>query len=415
MLNVRYRTWTAVLLAAAAVAWCHAFAAALDLAGRRMSISDCDGYAAVTSSVPGGVLEINVPEGETFSNSALEISGGANLQVWKTGAGTLVMTKVNDGFGAAGATSMVVKAGVVRKTKTNNATCGAPYSRIVVEDGAQFDVCGSSNTTYYDFTISGSGPDGLGAIVNKTTVSSVYGTAYVMRNIDLASNASIGGTSYVSLKSGDWVPSAMAMNGRTITYTNVTVYAGNMRYEGEGRIDVRSALSFYQHSTSASNCEVRVCGSLNQNAGGFTAVKSLIFERGANFWSKAATGHPTTVVFDTYAPNMRYTRDGGTLTGPIVQLGDAEHLTPTLDLSRFCTNGVDVVFGAEKTTFHPGATVSVKLGDRSIGDMAGKKIASWSTRPGGVVFVSGDEGRSCLFAAEADGLYIYRGFSVLLY
>ena len=195
----------------------------------------------------------------------------------------------------------------------------------------------------------------------------------------------------------------------------LVVDPANMLFEGDGRIDVYSALSFNQRTSSASDCVVTVLdgGTLNQDAGGFTAVKSLIFESGASFWSRAATGHPTTVVFDTYAPNMIHT--GSELTGPIVQLGDAQHLTPMLDLSRFCTNGVDVVFAAENTTFQPGSTVSVKLGDRTIGDQEGKKIASWSAKPQGVKFVCGDEGKSYILAAESDGLYIYRGFSVFLY
>ena len=372
-------------------------------------------FGTITSSDPGGVLVIDVPEGESFTNETTTISGGSNLQVWKTGAGTLTMTKVNSGFGGNNVTSLVVKAGVVRQGTPNNATCGANGSRIVVEDGAQFDVNGTGNTVYYYFTISGSGPDGLGAISNKKTVSNVYGTAYLMRDIELADDAAIGGTSYVSLKWGDWAAGMVVMNGHTLMLTNTTVYAGNRTYVGEGRIEIGggAALSFYQHNSSASNCVVTVYGNLNQNAGGFTAVKSLIFENGASFWSKATTGHPTTIVFDTYAPNMSYT--GSELTGPIVQLGDAQHLTPTLDLSRFCTNGVEVVFAAGQTTFQPGATVSVKLGDRVIGDQDGKKIASWSVRPQGVKFVCGDEGRNCMFAAESDGLYIYRGFSVFLY
>ena len=245
---------------------------------------------------------------------------------------------------------------------------------------------GKFNTVYYYFTISGSGPDGLGAISNKKTVSNVYGTAYLMRDIELADDAAIGGTSYVSLKFGDWVAGTVVMDGHALTLTNATVYAGNRTYVGEGRIEIGggAALSFYQHNSSASNCVVTVYGNLNQNAGGFTAVKSLVFENGASFWSRAATGHPTTIVFDTYAPNMIHT--GSELTGP-----------------------------AEKTTFQPGATVSVKLGDRTIGDQDGKKVASWSVRPQGVKFVCGDEGKSYMFAAESDGLYIYRGFSILLY
>lgn len=372
-------------------------------------------FGTITSSAPGGVLVIDVSEGETVTNETTTISGGSNLQVWKTGAGTLTMTKVNTGFGGNNVTSLVVKAGVVRQGTPNSATCGANGSRIVVEDGAQFDVNGTGNTVYYYFTISGSGPDGLGAISNKKTVSNVYGTAYLMRDIELADDAAIGGTSYVSLKFGDWAAGNIVMNGHALTLTNATVYAGNRTYVGEGHIEIGdgAALSFYQHNSSASNCVVTVYGNLNQNAGGFMAVKSLVFENGASFWSKATTGHPTTIVFDTYAPNMSYT--GSDLTGPIVQLGDTQHLTPTLDLSRFCTNGVEVVFAAEKTTFQPGATVSVKLGDRVIGDQDGKKIASWSVRPQGVKFVCGDEGRNCTFAAESDGLYIYRGFSILLY
>jgi hypothetical protein len=372
-------------------------------------------FGTITSSDPGGVLVIDVPEGESFTNETTTISGGSNLQVWKTGAGTLTMTKVNPGFGGNNVTSLVVKAGVVRQGTPNNATCGANGSRIVVEDGAQFDVNGTGNTVYYDFTISGSGPDGLGAISNKKTVSSVYGTAYLMRDIELADDAAIGGTSYVNLKFGDWAAGNIVMNGHVLTLTNATVYAGNRTYVGEGRIEIDggSALSLYKHNSSASNCVVTVYGNLNQNEGGFMAVKSLIFESGANFWSQETTGHPTTIVFDTYAPNMSYT--GSELIGPIVQLGDAQHLAPTLDLSRFCTNGVAVVFVAETTTFQPGATVSVKLGDRTIGDQDGKKVASWSVRPQGVKFVCGDEGRNCTFAAEADGLYIYRGFSIFLY
>ena len=61
------------------------------------------------------------------------------------------------------------------------------------------------------------------------------------------------------------------------------------------------------------------------------------------------------------------------------------------------------------------ATVSVSLGDSAIGNQEGEKIASWSAKPQGVKFVCGDEGKSCIFAAESDGLYIYRGFSVFLY
>ena len=61
------------------------------------------------------------------------------------------------------------------------------------------------------------------------------------------------------------------------------------------------------------------------------------------------------------------------------------------------------------------ATVSVSLGDSAIGNQEGEKIASWSAKPQGVKFVSGDEGKNYMFTTESDGLYLYRGFSVFLY
>ena len=238
----------------------------------------------------------------------------------------------------------------------------------------------------------------------KLTLVTAAGATF---NIDrIVLNGSVTLENLADGSGGGSVVSGSGPNG-------LVVDPASMLFEGDGRIDVYSALSFNQRSSSAGDCVVTVHdgGTLNQDAGGFTAVKSLIFESGANFWAK--DNIPTTIVYNTYAPNMSHTGSG--LTGPIVQLGDAKHLTPTLDLSRFCTNGVDVVFAAENTTFRSGSTVSVKLGDRTIGDQEGKKIASWSARPQGVKFVCGDEGKSCIFAVEDDGLYIYRGMSVFLY
>ena len=77
------------------------------------------------------------------------------------------MSKVND-FGGNGISSMIVEEGLVKKG--SGATCGAQYSRIVVEDGAQFDLNGC---TYhdYDYTLAGSGPDGTGALISTAALN----------------------------------------------------------------------------------------------------------------------------------------------------------------------------------------------------------------------------------------------------
>ena len=244
-------------------------------------------------------------------------------------------------------------------------------------DGAQFDPHGAvSNSAYYDFTISGAGPDGLGAVANNTEEADAYKNSFVMRNITL--------------------------------YTNTMVYAGNMSYSGTGGIVVApdAALSFYAHSTAAADCDVTVHGSLNQNNGGFTQVKSLVFETGGTCWLSDSAGSgsiPETVVTEKYAPNASHTNGGDcTLTTPRVQLGDATHLEPTLDLSR-----LEGVFDGTNTTFYAGSTVTVDLGGREFQGSA--LLMAWAEMST-ATFVVDDANKDRLgLIPRPEGLYVFPG------
>ena len=373
----------------------------VDLAGHKLTVKGLGTAAGtITSTVAGGVLEIDVDSGTTVDNSAVELTGGANLQVWKSGDGTLKMTKVNSGFGGEGVTSLVVKAGIViRDTGTNaTATFGANNSTIVVENGAQFDVANKAGTTYYDFVLEGAGPAGNahpGALVNnQKSVSGAYNTVFNIRNITLSGDTLTGGQYAFSLKyKSDWQPHTLTMNGHTLTITNVTLYAGSMNFVGEGKIDVYSSLSFYQHSLAASNCEVTVYNYIVENMGGFSAVKSLVFETGSILHDNQSS-HARNYIFEKYAPPMTF----DSYQHLHVTLGNAEHLATTLDLSRFSDT-----FDGSTTTFYAGSTVNVDAGSREIA--VGNKLVSWSAVPD-ATFTLTTTVPDLAVVAKDDGLYV---------
>lgn len=363
---------------------------------------------------PMSILYFDIPEGEEHDPSNITLGGstpgtsdygGLGLQIHKMGKGKLVMSTAKGDIGGSGVTSTVVEEGVLENA--NNTGCGATNSRIEVLERGQFDTLGASSAAY-DFTISGSGVDGLGAIVNNTEVADAFNASFIARNITLGTNAVIGGTHEFNLKNGNWAATTMTMGGHSITYTNTTVYAGNVTYSGAGSIIVPqgATLSFYAHNSAAANCDVTVFGTLNHDCGGFTSVGSLVFEPGSACILSDAAGSgsiPTVVVADRFAPCANYLNGGEcTLTSLPVQLGDASHLEPTLDLSR-----IDGVFDGTNTTFYSGSTVTVDLGDREFSGSV--LLMAWSELST-AVFVVDDANKERLgLLPRPDGLYIFPG------
>ena len=218
----------------------------VDLAGHKLTVKGLGTAAGtITSSAAGGVLEIDVDSGVTVDNTAVALTGGSKLQVWKTGAGTLNMTKENTGFGGSGVVSLVVKAGIVKKNPNNTkrACCGAQHSKLVVENGGQINIGG---TGYYDYNyeLAGSGLDGRGALVNDTQVTGYNnnGAWYMdknqgyLHNITLTDDATIGGSQtfgmlwYAAARGGSYQASTMTMNGHALTYKMSVVFRERYDY-----------------------------------------------------------------------------------------------------------------------------------------------------------------------------------------
>ncbi len=387
----------------------------LDVNGHVFALEYADGGAAtVTSGVEGGALQIEVRGDATVTNTKLALTGGSNLQVWKTGAGTLRMTKVNAGFGGNNVTSLVIKAGIVQRdnSTTTTQTFGAGNSTIVVEDGGQFDIANNCGTVYYDFLLAGAGPDGLGALALRAASISNngYDSAYSIRHITLSADAAIGTNSKLGLKyTANWADHNITLNGHTLTIANGTVYAGVCTFVGEGKfvIGSTSSFSFYHHNAAAPDCDVAVYGQIVENAdaspvaGGFSAVKSLVFEPGSKLYDNKSK-HMTNVVYERYAPPLGYT---GSYTHLNVVLGSAEHLATTLDLTRFTG-----AFDGSTTTFQTGSTVTVDLSGRTdlmtIRNSNSPYVVTWSAVPNGVKFAPDDQTKNAGFflSPEPGGL-----------
>ena len=385
----------------------------LDLAGKTLVVAGHGGTGALTSSVAGGVL--NVDTESVVTNRAVALSGGSNLQVLKTGTGTLVMCAASAGFGGEGCTSVVVRAGVVQQGTKASATCGAVASRIVVEDGAQFDMGGTGNASiYYDFTIAGSGPDDLGAITSSTTVSNPYNTSHIVRNVDLAANATIGSEGLIGLKCGNWLATTVNMNGFTLSYKGYKVYLGNVTYVGEGTIEALSNLGTYKHNMAAPYCDVFIRTNYDMHSdsasgvsAAFTSVRSLVFDTGATMTVVTATADKTNPTTTTNFVSELYAPCYGDLVS--FKLGDATHLTPTLDLSRLTQT-----CPATNIIFQAGATVSVALGSRDVKvSQGGAKLLAWGAKPENVRFVGADGDRRFGFVTKDDGLYAVAGLVII--
>ncbi|MBQ9431039.1 MAG: hypothetical protein IJU44_05760 [Kiritimatiellae bacterium] len=378
-----------------------------------------NGYSMIgfVTISPESHLTFDVPEGEEVDTSSLSFGGaststyegdyGLGLEIHKTGKGTLLLNKAwTMATQADGAISLVVEEGLVMKAP--GMTAGGQNSRIVVNDGAQFDVGGTDSSASYDFNIAGSGPDGLGAIVNNTEVPDVANAAFAVRNITFATNAVIGGSQPLNLKNGNWAATTTTLNSHTLTYSAPTVYAGNVTYSGAGNVVIPKGtdFSFYGHNSSAPDSDVTIFGRLTMDNGGFSTIKSLMFEEGAQLVLSDTAGSgsiPTTVITGKYKPAVLCEANGTcTLTTQPVQLCDATHLEAEFDLSQLSD-----VFDGSNTTFYAGSTITVNLGTR---EFAGSTLlVAWPEMSTATFVIDGANKDRLGLWAKPEGLYVLPG------
>ena len=401
----------------------------VDVAGHRLTVHGIAGPGTVTSSAAGGVLDLCIAD--TCVLDSTTITGGANMQVWKTGAGFLQMLKVNTGFGTGGSqstigpVSFVVKEGRVKKGNDNGSDspnggdtfyCGAGYSTIKVERGGQFDI-GGRITWDYNYDIAGDGPADApvkGALINTVQPSQNPWTWVSHRgylyHVTLSGDASIGGSCIWTLNFWDSpgnYPPKLNLNGHVLTFASGTIYPGENRvYNGAGKIIIDNELRVRTSSPSVPECDVEVNGTYQMEGGQrFSPVKSLVFSA-TGIYSATEKDPTVTVVYEKYVPNLPANVKSGTLaTHPPVQLGDASHLATEIDVSGF-----DSEFDASAVTFQAGSAVAVHTGARNIS--AGDRLLAWNAVPAEDVTFSlvcdgqTAEERNLTIVVKSDGLFV---------
>ena len=393
----------------------------VDLAGHKLTVKGLGTAAGtITSSAAGGVLEIDVDSGVTVDNTAVALTGGSKLQVWKTGAGTLKMSKKNADFGASDATSIVVKGGLLTRNRSYETPWGANSSLIKVEDGGAADIQGWgktgnniwTSTHNYRYDIAGSGSDGNGALVNYESTETGWNVPNwvgYLKALNLSADASIGGPyawgmCYYRGSGSTYYGLTITMNGHTLTFRNFTGGRKFMSwmgtYSGNGTIVVAEGAGFdmSMSDSSAPDCDFIVRGTISQNGNKVSPLKSLVFEPSGIYAGRAANKEAaqTIVVYERYAPTLNYT---GSYPNMAVTLGASDHTATTLDLGYFTNR----TFNASMTTFYSGSTVTVDTGARAITN--GEQLVSWSSVPN-ATFTLATTTPAVEAVTRSDGLYV---------
>ena len=383
----------------------------------------------ITSTVAGGVLELDVPQGGNESLKNVTLSGAANLQVWKTGAGRLSIEKEQSGLGvdvgdhAAGIDSrsvvtFVVKGGVLAKgSKNRGKFFGQAYSIIQVEAGARVDVYDRSSWDY-NYEIAGTGPDGLGAFAVSSIPKNNWGFMApgtdgsplgCMHHITLTADASVDAAAdyHWPLSTYNNVNHELRLNNHTLTVGLTScIYWMNLVPQDAGKIvigncEVYGICKEYKQAQAVktkvdmSNVDVEVRTGLVANKGCFfNPIKSLKFDPAAAWrhsdWPEAGE-YFEVVVHDTYRPSMNKM--------PQITLGADGHTTTTLDLSTL-TGAID----GTRLGFYAGSTVTVDVGQREFDST--QKLVSWTTKPTNVDFTLKAKSESYSVEARDDGLYL---------
>ena len=399
----------------------------------------------ISSSVAGGILELNVPQDGSEILNNVNLVGGTdrstksghpnnpNLKIWKTGSGRLSIEKeqtllgVEIGDHAAGLSpnsvvTFVVKGGVLAKgSKSRGLFFGRRFSIIQIEDGGRVDV--NDRTSWdYNYEIAGTGPDEKGVFEVSSLPPKDWGflstgTKGCMHHITLTADASVDAPVDRAwpLSTYSNVDHELRLNGHTFTVgLTEFVYWINLRPQDAGKVVVGKCEVYGRCKEYGQSEEVRTKVDMSQvdvevkteivaNAGCFfNPIKSLKFDPEASWrhssWPEAGE-YFEVVVHDAYRPSMNKM--------PQITLGAAGHTTPTLDLSTL-TGPLDGAL----LSFYPGSTVTVDLGMRDLSTC--HKLISWSNKPADVTFVlmnGKDYGR---YRPEVrdDGLYLIAGLTL---
>ena len=351
------------------------------------------------SSSRGGRLRVEVAGGDVLLSDRVALNG--SLKLVKEGAGTFIAARYDQAY--AGGTEVV--AGAVRLVPPPSggyrALVGPETSTVTVDAGAEFDLGGNWSMSFNHVLAGGTLTSSRYSRGNNRQVTSLTLTAD-----SVVSNKNFGliGPGFGEVK--------VRMNGHTlrtefISSSGNKFYICHSTFEDEGTIQVGSSW-FMTHNPSYSNVGRNITLELPANRGGVNLEAPFTV---SNFFTKAGSfaGTKTLVVLGEYRP-----AEGGRTRFPNMLLADGA----TFDLSEMGDVPTFNTFDSAQNhtlSFETNATIKVKLGTRHIAPSV--PVVAWATPPDNLdtlTFVCGDEGQNYALDKRNNGLYVVKGFMILI-
>lgn len=357
-----------------------------------------------------GELHIDVPAGKTVENKTVAFSG--YLKLVKEGPGTFVGSKPSQKY--VGGTE--VAAGILTPGLNADELFGSNGTDFIVDDGAQYrmDIYAPYPVRNNNLFIAGSGPDGKGAIRTMVTSYQLNNADYEWaRSLTLTGDAVINHEDYAfSLYAHNCQPLPLNLNGHELTfYSNKPASQHRWPYllsigvvsSGTGTLVIGDNLQFFPYVNACDFSSLtlvlaeKASYTTESNAGGRPICVSNLVYRSTSAMSQT---EKLTTVLGCYTP-------ASTNSAPKVQLGDAAHLAPSIDLADW-TEPFDATFGGG-LTFFENARVAVLTGARKPAQM--EKIMSWSEVPAATFTCPNLPGR---LRVRGDGLYYFSGLTIIV-
>ncbi|MCQ2393416.1 MAG: hypothetical protein MJ249_03935 [Kiritimatiellae bacterium] len=346
---------------------------AIDLNGHKLTLLAPDGdtkySTTVTDTSAGGQLILEVPEGATFSNTALSLGGA--LQLVKTGAGRMVAAcypqDYNGGTCVAAGTLQLFNDTAADSSTYSPAQAahprvlGATGTTVRVEEGATFDINGVYDLKLYSFVSNG------GTFINSKKQSKYSWGGLGALVLEADSRFELANSTVVAAAAGV----AFDLNGHTLT------------------LDIAEGMNFYRKDVAVSN------GTLVVTGGGYFDINSNALDMKT---ATLDTASPVVLNGEINVSNL-ITRYTGTLVNHAKTINVFGSFKPmvdrfppvvlqegaTLDLSeREGTWRADSAFG--NTLLYAAGTSHIVIDIGSRQPAEAEQLVAWTSIPSGVSF-----------------------------
>ncbi len=359
----------------------------------KMPASVTDGGAkafTVTSSVDGGVFELDVPEGETMNITGITLTG--SLKFVKDGAGNLVLNYTTVPTYSGGTE---IREGFVTVTQNlvNKQLFGTGGSEIVVKSGGTLYPYNQETwLSVYKVVLDGGN---MYTWWQGTGNGIIFGTLELLSDSTIAT-ASTGGRFFL------WQNNAATLNGHKLNLvgSGEVIFGNGVRIYG-GTISNETGTASFNGTVYATNTTFDISGKLNM-VGTLNASNYVARYTGT---SNAGTGALN--VYGTFKPSAHDKFYGCTMqNGSTIDLSSRTNALPLV--SAFTS-------GDNTLKFADNSTVYINAGNLKVGSKS--PVITWDEKPENirtVKFKNADTGSSRTFVSRDEGVYGISGFVIIV-